>query len=95
MLIAADDALKSAAEADRPRIVNKKFSKVNNLLRGFEKDFPLKDSTSNPNIVGTVTREAKMNDSEYAPMILHALKGNLHTEVRFLSVSLPLNAEES
>ena len=96
MLIAADDALNSAAEAgDRAsREVDKKFRKAVRLLGGFQKDFPLKNLTSDQNIGGTVPGGAKMNDkSERAPTILYALKKNLHAKVKFPSVPLPLNAD--
>ena len=85
MLIAADDALTSAAEARYPksRKVDKKFRKVIDLLSRFERDF--KDSMSGPNIGGTVTREAK---SKSPSMVLHALKKNLHANVKCAFVFL-------
>ena len=103
MLTAADDALKSAAEAppyDRDRAskqVDKKFEETIHLLSRFEKDFPSKDL----NIGGTVTRDrrdAKMpvgNKFESPSMILYALKTSLHSKVKFLLVSLSLNADRS
>ena len=95
MLVAADDALMSAAKAgDRiSEAVDKKFGEVIHLLSSFEKDFPSKDPASDPNIGGTMTREAGLNDkfdkSKYASTILYALKQNLHAKVKFLSVPLP------
>jgi hypothetical protein len=95
VLIAADDALSSAAASktrETFRKVDKKFRKAVRLLCGFEKDF----SSKYQNIGGTVSGKAKMNDkSEYALSILSALKKNLHAKVRFLSASLALNADRS
>ena len=92
MLIAADDALTSAAEARylTSRKVDKKLRKVFDLLRRFEKDF--KDSMSSPNIGEIVTREAK---SKSPSMVLHTLKKNLHAVVKYSFVSLSLNTDES
>ena len=72
MLIAADDALKSAAEAgDRiSEKVDGKFARAIHLLSGFETDFPLKDPTSDPNIDVMVTRE---EDSSLASFPTHHL----------------------
>jgi hypothetical protein len=101
VLIAADDALMSAAKAgDRTsEEVDKKFGEAIHLLSSFEKEFPSKDPTLDPNIGGTITRAAKMNDqfdmSEYVSAIIYALKQNMHAKVKFPSVSLPLNADES
>jgi hypothetical protein len=96
--MAADDALKSAAEAGN-RISNNvdgKFATAIHLLSGFEKDFPSKDPTSDPNISGVVTREASMSDTSKSPSaILHALKRNLHAKVKLPSVSLHIDADES
>jgi hypothetical protein len=97
VLIAADDALTSAAGAgDRTsEEVDKRFREAIHLLSGFEKDFLSKDPTSDPNIGGTVTREAKMSDNFESPStILYALKKNLHAKVKFPSVYLPLDADE-
>jgi hypothetical protein len=93
LLIAADNALKSAAEAgDRTSNVDKKFRETIHLLSRFEKEFPSKK----PNTGGTVTREANRNDKSKSPSwILHALKKNLHSKVNFPSVYLSLNADES
>jgi hypothetical protein len=98
VLIAADDALKSAVEAGdwASQEVDKKFGKAIYLLSDLEKDFP---SVSDPNIGGTVTGEANMCDntdkSESFSAILRALEKNLFSKVKFLFVSLPLNADES
>ena len=95
--MAADDALESAINAGystTSEVVDKKFRMAIDLLGDFAKDFSLKDSTSDPNISGTVTGEVKMSfDSKYPLMILHALKNNLHSNVKFPSVSLFLNAD--
>jgi hypothetical protein len=100
VLIAADDALKSVAEVKdwTSEEVDKKFVKAIHLLGAFEKDFSSKAPTSDPNIGGMVTSdlEAKMDDTSKSPSaILYALKNNLHAKVKFLSVSLPLDADES
>ena len=102
VLIAADDALKSAAEAGdkTSRKVDKKFGNAIKLLSGFEKEFSTKHSTSDPNTGTAVTRKAKMNRKFKFPltlpsMILHALENKLHAKVKFPSVSLPLNTDES
>lgn len=100
MLIAADDALKSAAVAgDRTsEKVDKKFREAIHLLSGFEKDFPSKPLDPNT-ISGTDSSEsfpweAKNSDETESPLtILNALKGNLHAKVEFPSVPLPLNAD--
>jgi hypothetical protein len=96
VLIAADDALKSASDAGAAghwtsNKVDKKFEDAIHLLSGFEDDFtfPSKDPTSDPNISGTVTRETKLSDT-----ILYALEKNMHAKVKFTSVSLSLNADE-
>ena len=96
VLVAADDALKSAAEAcGRTFEVDKKFEEAIDMLSGFEEGFPPKNPTSGPNIGGTVTREAKMSDKSKSPStILYALKNNLYANVMFLSISLLLNADE-
>ena len=89
MLIAADDALKSAAEPGDgiSEKANRKFARTILLLSDFEKDFPSKDPTSDPNIGG----EANLSDTPKSPStILHALKMNLHALVKFISVSSPL-----
>ena len=100
MLIAADNALNSAAVAGD--MVSKKaenrFEEAVRLLDGFEKDFPSKDPMSDQNIGGMVSEsgEAKMNDrSKYVPTSLYTLKKNIQAEVKSHSVSLPLNADES
>ena len=97
MLLAADDALQFAPYAGYGRtseLVDEKFKMAIDLLDDFAKDFPLKDSTSDPNISGTVTGEVKMGVESKSPlMILHALKNNLHSYVKFPSVSLSLNAD--
>ena len=93
MLIAADNAIKSAAEPGDgiSEKADRKFARAILLLSGFEKDFPSKDPTSDPNIGGVVTREANLSDTSKSPStILHALKMNLHALVKFLSVSSPL-----
>ena len=98
MLIAADHALKSAAEAGNwtSEEVDKKFGDAIRLLSGFEKDFPSEDPTSDPDFDGTVSRETKMSNKSKSPSaILHALKENLHSKVTFSSVSLLLNADEA
>ena len=95
MLIAADDALRSAAEAGvmTSEEVDKKFREAIHLLGAFEKDFP---STSGPKVGGIVTREGKMSDKAESPStILYSLKRDLHANVKFLSVSLTLNVDES
>lgn len=93
MLIAADDALRSAAEARYPksRRVDKKFRKVIDLLSRFERDF--KDLMSGPNTGGTVTREAMSKSPSM--VLVHALKKNLHANVKCPFVSLSLNTDES
>ena len=101
MLIAADDALMYAAKAgDRiSEEVDKKFRQAIHLLSAFEKDFSSKDLASDPNIGGTITGEANLNDkfdlSKYALAILCALKRNLHAKVKLSSVSFSLDAENS
>jgi hypothetical protein len=97
VLIAADDALKSASEAgDRTSEVDKKFREAIHILGDFEKGFPYEEPISYPNIGGTFIREEKINDGSKSPStILYSLKQNLHSKVNFLSVSLPLNADGS
>jgi hypothetical protein len=95
--MAADDALMSAVEAENrtSERVDKKFEEAILLLSRFEEDFLSKDPTSDPNIGGT-TGEAKMSDKSESPStILSALKKNLHSKVKFPSVSLPLATDES
>ena len=99
VLVAADDALNSAAEVEgRTSEVDQKFEEAIDMLSSFEKGFPPKNPTSGPNIGGIVTREANMSDKSESPStILYALKNNLHanvTNVMFLSISLLLNADE-
>lgn len=97
VLITADDALKSAAEAgDRlSRKVDKKFSKAIDLLSSFEKDFS-QDPPSDPNIDETDVRKVEIGDESRCPLtILYALKKNLHSKVKPPSVSFPFNTDES
>jgi hypothetical protein len=88
LLVAADDALGSAAEArNRTSEVDDKFRGMIDLLSGFE-DCLSEHPTLGPNIAGTVTREADISDRSESPSaILSALKKNLHANVRFRSVS--------
>lgn len=72
--------------------VDKKFEEAIRLLSNFEKDFPFKDP--DPNLGGTVTVEANMNNKSNHSTILHALKENLHSKVKLPYVFLPRNAEE-
>jgi hypothetical protein len=85
VLIAADDALRSAVESvDRTSEVDKKFGEAIHLLSGFEMDSVFDDPTSDSNIGSTITREAKLSDKSKSPStILHALKKNLHAKVKF------------
>lgn len=84
MLIAADDALKSAAEVeDRTSEIDKKFEEAIDMLSAFEKNFPSEPPKLGPNIVG---REAS-DKYKYASMILFRLKCNLHAKVKFLPFS--------
>lgn len=97
MLITADDALISTAEAGDKisENVDKKFKEAIHLLSGFEKDFSSKDLALDSNISGVVTGKAKMSNKSESPLAtLYALKKNLHANVRLLFVSLPLYADE-
>ena len=95
-MIAADDAL-SAAELgpwSRKYEIDQKFGKAIDLLSDFAKDFALENLMSDLNIGGNDTGEVKMGDkSKSATIILQALKNDLHSIVKFLSVSLSLNAD--
>ena len=95
MLITADVALKSAAEAgDRTsKKVDEEFEEIIHLLCRFEKDFLLEELMLDLCISGTVTRTSDRSKSPSA--ILYALKTNLHAKVKFLHASLPLNADVS
>ena len=102
MLVVADDALKSAAEAGdkTSKKLDKKFGKTINLLSGFEKDFSSKHPMSDPNTGEEVTRKAKKDRKSKSPLtspsaILHALEKKLHSKVKIPSVSLLHNADES
>lgn len=77
VLIAADDALYSAAKArdGTSKKVYEKFTKAIHLLGQFKKDFPFRDPTLDPNIVTRV--------SQFPAKILHALETNLHAKVKF------------
>ena len=77
MLIAADDALKSATEARNwiSEKADKKFAMAIDLLSHFEMDFPSKDPTSDPNIGKMATKSPST--------ILYSLKKNLHAKVKF------------
>ena len=97
MLIFADNALKSA---DRARKTSRRLDRrAENFFRGaiyqlsrFEKDFRSSSKDSDGN--RTVTREAKMIDKSKS--ILDAFKESSHdAKVKFPSVPLPLNADES
>jgi hypothetical protein len=86
--MAADEALKSAAAADRiSEEVDKKFREAIHLLSGFEKDFPSKDPTSDKSdlkVGGMITRDAKTSDESESPLTtLYALNENLHSKVKF------------
>ena len=101
MLIAADDALKSTVSTTEPRyfpgvsqVAERKFRITIDLLSDFAKDFPPKDSTSDPNIGGPVTGEVKISVKSESPlMILQALKTDLHSNVNFPFVSLSLDTD--
>ena len=84
MVIAVDDALKSAAVAgDRTsEEVDEKFREAIDLLSGFEKDF-LSQLTSDPNIGGRIVWTGNTSDESKSPLaILNALKENLHAKVK-------------
>jgi hypothetical protein len=101
VLIAVDDALKFVSQnrlfSSRVATMgDRKFREAINLLVAFEKDFHFKDSSSDPNIGGTVTREAKMSDISPST-ILSALKVNLHAKVNlnlFLDLSTLTNLSQ-
>ena len=102
MLIAADDTLFPAAEAgDKTSMeVDKKFGEAIKLLRAFERNFPSgfvsKDPTSDSKIGGKVTRDASMSDNPMSPStILDSLENKLYIRVKFPSVLLTLNGDES
>jgi hypothetical protein len=93
VLIAADDVLRSAAEAgDKTTMeVDKKFGDVIDLLGAFEKDFPVpsKGSTSDPTIGATIAWEAEMSEKPKSPSTaLCALGKKLYIRVKLPSVSL-------
>ena len=93
MLVAADDALRSAAESEcgnrRSEKLEGKFATVINLLVSFEKDSFSEPSVPNIYEMATQARKANMSDASKSPsMILYALKRNLHSKVKFPSVSL-------
>ena len=97
-MIAADDALKSAVEArdKTSEEIDGKFGDVIDLMSAFEKDFPSKSLIADPNIGETVTREAENPEMSESPLtILHALKQDLHSTVKFPSIFLSLHADES
>ena len=80
--------------------MERKLVNAVDLLSDFAKDFPLMDSTSDPNIGGTITGEVKISDKLKSAMtILQALKNDLHSsdstvkDVKFPSVSLSRNAD--
>ena len=99
MLIAADNALKSAADSgplfgESQAELDNKFKNAIDLLSDFAKDFPLKDPTSDLNIGRTATGKVEMSDKSKSPTtILQALKNDLHSKVKSPSVSLSLNAD--
>ena len=77
--------------------VDEKFREAIDLLSGFDKDFPSKDPTSDPNIGRSVTREdpeGKSDKSDSPSTILFALKKNLHAKVKFPSMSWVSMADE-
>ena len=91
MLIAAEDALKSATEARNwiSEKADKKFAMAIDLLSNFEMDFPSKDPTSDPNTGKMATMEANTSDTSRSPStILYSLKKNLHANVKFLFLHL-------
>ena len=94
VLIAADDALKSAAEAGDKisEEVDMKFREAIYLLGPFEKDSFSRDLMTDQNISGMAPGEAKIRDKSES--ILCALKKNLHANVGVLFVSIPLDANE-
>ena len=102
MLIAADDALNSTIDSGyypmASKVAERNFRVAIDLLSDFAKDFPPKDSTSDPNIQanidGTVTGEVKMSVKSKSPlMILQALKNDLRSNVKFPFVSLSLDTD--
>ena len=97
MLIAADDAFKSATEArnwvsEKADRIHRNFAMAVDLLSDFEMDFPSKDPTSDPNIGKMTTRpgEANTSDTSKSPStILYSLKKNLHAKVNFYPFLYP------
>ena len=74
--------------------MDNKFRNAIDLLSDFANGFPLKDPTSDPNIGRTVTGKVEMSYRFKSAMaILQALKNDLHSNVKFPSVSLSLNAD--
>ena len=99
MLIAADNALKSAAEARnrQSKEADSKFGEVIHMLNSFVKDFPSKDPMLDPDSGETVAGEAKIGDGSKSPLaILYTLRRNLHAKVKYSTdFFLSLNADES
>lgn len=103
MLIAADDALESASDLGSESVYgtrrsesDKKFGKAIELLSDFAKDFSLEDPISDLNIRETSIWEWGVTVSwsaDSATTILQALKNDLHSNVKFPSVSLSLKAD--
>jgi hypothetical protein len=88
-LVAADEALKSAAETGDKTSdeVDKKFEEAIHILSTFE-DFRSKDLMSDPNTSRMVTREAMSDKFKSPSAIISALKENLHAKVRlYLSLT--------
>ena len=70
------------------------FKNALRLLSDFAKEFPLKDPISDPNISGTAAEEVKNGNNSNSPTtILQALENDLHSNVKFPSISLSLNAD--
>ena len=101
MLIAAHDALKSAADSqakDMKPKVDKKFKLATDLLYHFVEDFP----TLNPNICDARFMHLIDNDENLSQWRsrppsrnLGALRRGIHSYVEFPSDSSSLNADES
>jgi hypothetical protein len=97
-LQATDNALESAAKAGTAtsKEANRAFDAAIDALVAFERDFPLKFPVSDQNrgriVIGAMTVAAASDKLGSPSVIMYALKGKLHGQVRLVLVALPLNA---
>ena len=97
VLVAADDALRSAAEAGNRASseLDDKFVNVINMLDDFDHAFYSEDPVLGQNVDGAVMEAAKRNDMSEFSLATLSLHEEAQAKVRFSSSSLFIKANRS